>query len=142
MTDSRTGNATRETTEDRLAALDDEFPQLVVALWRRAGWTVVESPVDDRETAEFVAHSDDGRRRTRLCPFSPAEGVVTAAKVRGLVGDPGAAGDEVTAVSAMEFTAGALDVADAHGVDAVGPVAVGRLVDALDATDLLDDPPA
>lgn len=124
---------------DRLATLDGAFPGVVVELWRRAGWTV-----DDARGSEpgFVAHADDGRRRTRLCPLPPSDGTVTRAALHDLVDEAGANTSEVTAVSAREFTKGALDVADAHGVDAVGPVAIARLVDALDATDLLDDPPA
>lgn len=136
---------TRETSEDRLAALDGAFPQFVAALWRRAGWTVEPENeggvvAQDEGVVAFTARTDDGRRSTRLHPVPPAEGTVTAGTMRDLVGDSVAVDAGLTAVSANEFTTGALDVADAHGVDAVGPVAVARLVDALDAADLFDDP--
>lgn len=149
--DSRGGDSTGTAEpSDRLDALEgDAFPAFVAALWRRAGWTVEppdESEVgvgDGAETARgtevavATRESNGRRKRTLLYAFPRSGGRVSPSALRGVVERAESAAD-VTAVSPVGFAPGALDVADAHGVDVVGPDAVWRLADAHDAEDLLD----
>lgn len=122
---------------DRIAAVDDDSVlEFVVELWRRAGWTV--DPAAERAYVAFAARTSNGKRtRTVLRVFPSSDGHVSGGAMRGLVASLQPA-DRVTAVSLVGFTPAALDVADAHGVDVVGPDSVRRLVDAHDAEDLLE----
>jgi len=144
MSDSRGGPGQGGPTSDadageRLRDLDDDaFAAFVGALWRRAGWRV-ESADGRRFRAE---RSGEDRPATVLWPLSASEGRVTAGRVREVVTSREGPVDDVTAVSPVGFSVTALEVADAHGVDAVGPDSILRLVDALDADHLLADPPA
>lgn len=118
------------------ALADSDVHGFVAALWRRAGWSV-DAAGGPEEMALATRESNGRPKRTVLYAFPPSEGRVSASALRSVVERPEPA-DSVTAVSLVGFTPGALDVADAHGVDVVGPDAVSRLVDAHDAEDLLD----
>jgi len=121
----------------RLAAVDgDAVFEFVTELWRRAGWTV--QSADARDDVAYAARTSNGeRRRTVLRVFPSSEGLVSGASMRGVVAGFQPA-DRVTAVSLVGFAPDALDVADAHGVDVVGPESVERLLEASGATDLLE----
>lgn len=125
-----------ETPPGRLDDVADgaEFA-FVVSLWRRAGWTV--RSADDDAIAFATRTSNGTRRRTVLHVFRSTEGMVSGTAMRSVVASLQPA-DRVTAVSLVGFAPAALDVADAHGVDVVGPDSVRRLLDAHDATDLVD----
>ncbi|MFC3476467.1 hypothetical protein [Halobacterium litoreum] len=120
----------------RLGAFGDEaFEEFVAALWRRAGWRVASA-----DGPPFDAARSEGRRATVLVPMAPSAGEVSAARMRDVVAEREGDASDLTAVSPVGFSVEALDVADAHGVDAVGPDSLLRLVDALDADHLLADP--
>ncbi len=121
----------------RLAALDDaEIGEFVDELWRRAGWTVETAASAD---APSVATRERRTRSERvlLYAFPANEGRVEADEIREVADED----ERVTAVSTVGFTKRAVDVADAHGVDIVGPDAVERLVTALNASDMLSPHP-
>lgn len=121
----------------RLAAVDDDAVfEFVTGLWRRAGWTVQSAGARD-DVAYALRTSNGERCRTVLRVFPSSEGQVSGASMRGVVADFQPA-DRVTAVSLVGFTPHALDVADAHGVDVVGPESVERLLEASGAADLLE----
>jgi hypothetical protein len=121
----------------RLAAVDDDAVlEFVTGLWRRAGWTV--QAASERDDVAFATRTSNGqRRRTLLWVFPSSEGMVSGSAMRDALAsiDPA---HRVTAVSLVGFTPDGLGVADAHGVDAVGPESVRRLLAASDAEELLD----
>lgn len=120
---------------DRIRSLDDdEFPRFLAELWRAAEWNV-DRVGDDVLLASREA--DAGTERIVLVALTPP-GFVTEAGVHDAVERRDAHdADGVTAVAPTGFTTAALDVADAYGVDTVGPESAGRLVVALGAEDLL-----
>lgn len=119
---------------DRIRSLDDdEFPRFLAELWRAAEWNV--DRVDDVLLAS--RETDAGTERIVLVALTPT-GFVTEAGVHDAVERRDVHdADGVTAVAPTGFTTAALDVADAYGVDAVGPESAARLVVALGAEDLL-----
>lgn len=120
----------------RIRALaDEEFPRFVAAVWRQAGWRVDEPPGDDG-TAVVSRPGTDGRERIVLRAVTTAEAVTPDAvhDAASLAEDRDV--DGVATVTPTSYTTDALDVADAHGVDAIGPDAVARIVVALDAGDV------
>jgi hypothetical protein len=123
----------------RLATVDDHAAfEFVTELWRRVGWTVQSAGA--REDVAYAVRTSNGeRRRTVLRVFPSSEGLVSGDSMRGVVASIQPA-DRVTAVSLVGFTPDALDVADAHGVDVVGPESVDRLLEASGAADLLEAP--
>lgn len=135
-TDCGGGNATDAPPAAFDAVDDDSVVEFVAELWRRAGWTV--EPAADRDDVAFATRTSNGRtRRTVLRAFPSSEGRVTGAAMRGVV-DSLQPANRVTAVSLVGFEPDALDVADAYGVDVVGPDSVHRLLVASDAEDLVD----
>lgn len=128
---------TADTPPGRFAAVDDgSVFEFVAELWRRAGWTV--EPAADRDDVAFARRTSNGQRtRTVLRVFPPSDGAVSGQTMRGVVASLQPA-DRVTAVSLVGFAPAALDVADAHGVDVVGPDSVRRLLEASDAEDLFE----
>ncbi|WP_336035054.1 restriction endonuclease [Halobacterium yunchengense] len=120
---------------DALADLDEAAAvDLVADLWRRAGWTVeTDAPAPASVVATRSSRSDRDRRLVRV--LAPGDGRAAAPELRGVVAAADEDADRVTVVSTTGFTRDALSVADAYGVDAVGPDAVVRLAEALDATE-------
>lgn len=128
--------STHTDTTDRIRDLDPlDVPAFVAALWERAGWTVVDQ-ADWDDT--FLATDPDRDTSIVLRALTHADGHVSGEAIRDAARTRDHHGtDRVTVVSPLGFTTEALSIAEAHGVDAVGPDAVARLVGALDATDLL-----
>lgn len=120
----------------RIRALaDEEFPRFVTAVWRQAGWRVDEPPGDDG-TAVVSRSGTDGCERILLRTVT-GDGAVTPDAVHDaatLAADSDV--DGVATVTPTSYTTAALETADAHGVDAIGPDAVARMVVALDAGDV------
>jgi len=129
---------------DRVRALDDAtFAGFVADLWRRAGWTV-----ERKEATAGVAVASRGRdadddrpvERVVLYAYTPDATLVDADDLREAVDARRRFdADGVTAVTPCGFTTDALDVADAYGVDVLGPDALTRAITAFGAVDLLPD---
>ena len=128
--------STKSDPVDRLAGLDPvAFPPLVLELWQRAGWSI-----DDQGEWDdtFLMVDEDRGKRNVLRTLTHTEGRVAVPAIRNAKEARERHGtDGVTVVSPIGFTKEALSVADAYGVDVVGPDTIGRLIGALDATDLI-----
>jgi len=125
-------------TNDLLLLDPVKFPPLVLELWRRLGWEVDErTDWDDTYLATHRSRSETTVLRT----LTHADDLVSGSAIR----DAKQAKDRydtdgVTVVSPIGFTESALAVADAHGVDVVGPDAVVRIMESLDAKNLVFSP--
>lgn len=138
---------TDPTTIERIAPA--RFAGFVATLWRRQGWTVTPTALADRvyvarrESASPAADSraGDTERRALFAAYRPPGGVVDAAAVRERAAvDLGP--DGTTLATNAGFSPDARGTAAAHGVDLVGPDDLARLVDALEAGELLGRPDA
>lgn len=128
-----TGTGTRQ-----IRSIDEsEFPRVVAEIWRGFGWTV-ERELDD-ETFVVSRETDLGRE-SRVLRVIPGVASVESYHIHDALNRAGTANtDGVTTVTRGEYTLGALDVADAYGVDTVGPESLARTVTALGVEDVLDD---
>ena len=131
--------STKSDPVDRLEGLDPvAFPPLVLELWRRAGWSIEEQ--GDWDDTFLVVDEDRGNRNV-LRTLTHTDGRVSVPAIRNAKEAKERHGtDGVTVVSPVGFTKAALSAADSYSVDAVGPDTIGRLIGALDATDLLAEP--
>lgn len=124
------------------AVAPSRFPGLLAALWRRQGWTVAPTPLED---AVYVAsrgtETGDEERRALFAVYRSPGDAVDAGTVRDRAAvDIGP--DGTTLATNAGFSPDATGMAAAHGVDLVGPDDLARLVDALDARPLLGRPDA
>jgi hypothetical protein len=123
----------------RFADLDGEaFARLVVRTWREYGRDAVDATTaalpegtDDLSTAvdEGVVFLDRSAERSVVLtvPGGDPLSATTALRIVSAAESP----DELTVVAAAGFEPGALSVADAYGMDPVGPEALARLRDSL-----------
>lgn len=113
----------------------DEFADLIASTWRKQGWNIrtraaeealpaLPSPIDGELT--LVGRASEERL---VLTLPTDEGEMTAPELLELVSALSAPG-KLTVVAAAGFTTGSLSVADAYGVDVVGPEALARLTDA------------
>lgn len=113
------------------------FYDVVAVLWRRQGWTVESSELDDRLYAIERHEADAGERRALFAVYRSPGGAVDAADVRDRARVE-LGSDGTTLATNAGFTPEAVETAAAHGIDLVGPDDLARLVDALDARAVLD----
>jgi hypothetical protein len=110
------------------------FPGFVADLWRRLGWTV-DDGTDWDDT--FLATRPDGTALV-LRALTHVDGHVSPAAIHELARARTRHGtDRATVVSPIGFTPSSTSVADAYGVDALGPDALARVVAVEDAPDLV-----
>lgn len=114
----------------------DEFAELVAATWREQGWDIRSRAAE--ETPSALPGSVAGEltmversAEERLVLTLPAEeGEMTAPELLELVSALSSP-RKLTVVAAAGFTTGSLSVADAYGVDVVGPEALSRLTESI-----------
>ena len=127
---------TESVVEGRIRELEDEeFTEFVAAVWRQAGWQVHDASDD---TVVVSRDGIDGHERVALRTVTPGGAVTTETMHDAVSRTEALETDEVATVTPTEYTPDALEVADAYGVDAIGPDAVARIVVALDADDVFD----
>lgn len=125
-------------TNDLLLLDPVKFPPLVLELWRRSGWAI-----DEQADWDDTYLATDEARNTQIVlrTLTHADDLVSGTAIRDANQTKERYGtDGVTVVSPIGFTETALAVADAHGVDVVGPDAVVRIMDALGASNLVFSP--
>lgn len=131
-------NAMSGTDRDAVEHVEpSRFPDLVAVLWRRQGWAVESSALDDRLYAIERREANERERRALFAVYRSPGGAVDAAGVRDRARVE-LGPDGTTLATNAGFAPGAVDTAAAHGVDLVGPDDLARLVDALDARAVLD----
>lgn len=131
---------------ERFADLDCEaFARLVVRTWQEYGRDVAEAPTaalpegtDDLSAAVEggTVFLDRSAEQSVVVTVADEE-ALTATTALGIVSAAESPG-ELTVVAAAGFEPGALSVADAYGIDLVGPEALARLRDSLSGS----EPPA
>ena len=113
----------------------DRLCDLVAATWRASGWHV-ESTARDGTEGVFLATRDDcdGPDERRLILVLDVDSRPSAPAVRRAVElKRRHDADRTVVVSGVEFGSGAVAVADAYGVDLVGPTELERALE--DTTD-------
>lgn len=115
------------------------FAEFAAALWRRQGWTMMPTSLDDRLYAAARRTAVGPQSRLLFAVYRSSGGTVGAAGVRdrARVDIPA---DETMLVTNTGFSPSAVETAAAYGVDLVGADDLARLIDALDAQALLDFP--
>lgn len=124
---------------ERFADLDaDAFARLIARTWREYDWAVVEPSAGDLPEAvdDPTAPIEGGTvllaRSTerRLVLTVPGGERLSATALLGVLSAVDAP-EQLMVVAAGGFDTGALSVADAYGVDLVGPAALARLRDSV-----------
>jgi hypothetical protein len=123
---------------ERFDDLDrEEFADLIASTWRHQGWTIRTRSAEGALPALPGPVSGELRlvgrsSQERLVLTLPAEdGEMTARELLELVSAISGP-EKLTVVAAAGFTTGSLSVADAYGVDIVGPEALSRLTESLE----------
>lgn len=128
------------TTTERFRELDpDAFAELVAQTWREYGWEVVKPELEDlpsgtgdvtgpmESAVALLVRSAD----PRVIVAAPGEeGEITAPtllRVYSQAAEP----EDLLVVSAVGFDTGALSIADAYGIDTVGPEALTPLAESV-----------
>lgn len=124
------------TTTERFHDLDaDAFAELVAETWQAYGWEVVEPGPEDlpagtgdvtgpmESAVALLVRSADPRV---IVAASAEEGEITAPTLLGVYAQA-AEPEHLLVVSAVGFDTGALSIADAYGIDTVGPEALTPL---------------
>lgn len=128
------------TTTERFRELDpDAFAELVAQTWREYGWEVVKPELEDlpsgtgdvtepmESAVMLLVRSAD----PRVIVAAPGEeGEITAPtllRVYSQAAEP----EDLLVVSAVGFDTGALSIADAYGIDTVGPEALTPLAESV-----------
>lgn len=125
---------------ERFADLDgDAFARLVVRTWREYGRDTIEATTAGLpDGADAVSTAVDGgtvfldRTGERSVVLTvPGGAKLSATTTLGIV-SAAESPERLTLVAAAGFEPGALSVADAYGIELVGPEALARLRDSLD----------
>ena len=115
---------------ERFADLDgDAFARLVVRTWREYGRDAIEATTAGLPDGGTVFLDRTGERSVVLTV--PGGAKLSATTTLGIV-SAAESPERLTLVAAAGFEPGALSVADAYGIELVGPEALARLRDSLE----------
>jgi hypothetical protein len=127
-------------TAERFRGLDAEaFAELVAQTWREYGWEVVRPAPEELPTGtgDVTEPLDSAvallvrSAEPRVIVAAPGEeGVITAPTLLRVYAEA-AEPQHLLVVSAVGFDTGALSIADAYGIDTVGPEALTPLAESV-----------